>query len=73
MIDNRFTFGVVGGLGALAGADFLQQLILLGCTELPLLFPQTENFDAAGQTVALLDPTLLLASACVRHAPAAST
>jgi hypothetical protein len=27
MIDNRFTFGVVGGLGALAGADFLQQLI----------------------------------------------
>jgi aspartate racemase len=48
-------------------------VILLGCTELPLLFPQTENFDAAGRTVALLDPTLLLASACVRHAHAAST
>jgi aspartate racemase len=47
-------------------------VILLGCTELPLLFPQTENFDAAGRTVALLDPTLLLASACVRHAHAAS-
>ena len=27
MIDNRFAFGVVGGLGALAGADFLQHLI----------------------------------------------
>jgi hypothetical protein len=27
MIDNRFTFGVVGALGALAGADFLQQFI----------------------------------------------
>jgi len=47
-------------------------VILLGCTELPLLFPQTENFDAAGQAVALLDPTLLLAAACVRHARAAS-
>jgi aspartate racemase len=45
-------------------------VILLGCTELPLLFPQTESFDAAGQAVALLDPTLLLASACVRHARA---
>jgi aspartate racemase len=49
------------------------KVILLGCTELPLLFPQTENFDAAWQTVALLDPTLLLASACVRHACAASS
>lgn len=47
-------------------------VIVLGCTELPLLFPQTETFDAAGQIVVLLDPTLLLASACVRHARAAS-
>lgn len=47
-------------------------MIVLGCTELPLLFPQTEAFDAAGQIVALLDPALLLASACVRHARAAS-
>lgn len=46
-------------------------VVVLGCTELPLLFPQTENFNAGGQTVALLDPTLLLASACVRHAQAA--
>ena len=27
MIDNRFAFGAVGGLGALAGADFFQHLI----------------------------------------------
>jgi aspartate racemase len=27
VIDNRQAFGVVGGLGALAGADFLQHLI----------------------------------------------
>jgi aspartate racemase len=27
VIDNRFAFGVVGGLGALAGADFLQHII----------------------------------------------
>ena len=45
-------------------------VILLGCTELPLLFPQTESFEAAGHAVALLDPTLLLAAACVRHARA---
>jgi aspartate racemase len=46
-------------------------LVVLGCTELPLLFPQTEQFEASGKTIALLDPTLLLASACVRHAQAA--
>jgi aspartate racemase len=59
-----------------AAVDHLAQrgagVILLGCTELPLLFPQTEPFDAGGHTVALLDPTLLLASACVRHARAAA-
>jgi aspartate racemase len=58
-----------------AAIDHLAQrgagVILLGCTELPLLFPQTESFGAADHVVALLDPTLLLASACVRHARAA--
>lgn len=46
-------------------------VVVLGCTELPLLFPQAESFEAAGRSVALLDPTLLLAAACVRHANAA--
>src|SRR3954447_24377700 len=48
-------------------------VIVLGCTELPLLFPQTSEFDADGSTIALLDPTMLLAAACVRHARAART
>lgn len=33
MIDNRFAFGIVGGLGALAGADLLQQLIRATATD----------------------------------------
>src|SRR5205823_4151874 len=32
---------------------------------------QTKDFDAGGTTIALLDPTMLLAAACVRHAQAA--
>ena len=48
-------------------------VVVLGCTELPLLFPQTSEFDADGSTIALLDPTMLLAAACVRHAQAART
>lgn len=47
------------------------RVVVLGCTELPLLFPQARAFDAGGATVALLDPTMLLAAACVRHAQAA--
>ena len=43
-------------------------VLVLGCTELPLIYPQTIEFDAEGTTVALLDPTMLLAAACVRHA-----
>jgi aspartate racemase len=41
---------------------------LLGCTELPLILPQDEHFALAGLPIALLDPTMLLAAACVRHA-----
>ena len=48
-------------------------VVMLGSTELPLLFPQTSEFDADGSTIALLDPTMLLAAACVRHAQAART
>ncbi len=46
-------------------------VIVLGCTELPLLFPHTKDVDAGGTRIALLDPTMLLAAACVRHARAA--
>jgi aspartate racemase len=40
-------------------------VLILGCTELPLLLPQHPAFAIAGKTVALLDPTDLLALRCV--------
>lgn len=40
-------------------------VLILGCTELPLLLPQHPAFEIAGKTVALLDPTELLARHCV--------
>jgi len=46
---------------------------ILGCTELPLILPQDEHFSVDNREIALLDPTLLLAAACVRHARAAAT
>jgi len=44
---------------------------ILGCTELPLILPQNEHFALGAQEISLLDPTMLLAAACVRHARAA--
>ncbi|GHU30079.1 hypothetical protein AGMMS50256_16290 [Betaproteobacteria bacterium] len=41
------------------------EVILLGCTELPLLLDQNEAFPVAGKTVAVLDPTDILARKCV--------
>jgi aspartate racemase len=40
-------------------------VILLGCTELPLLLEQNAAFPVAGGTVAVLDPTDILARKCV--------
>ena len=47
------------------------QVAILGCTELPLVLEQDEHFAIADHSIALLDPTMLLAAACVRHARAA--
>jgi aspartate racemase len=44
------------------------QVVILGCTELPLILQQDERFAIADRSIALLDPTMLLAAACVRHA-----
>lgn len=41
---------------------------ILGCTELPLIFAQTEDFHIGEDTVALVDPTDVLAQRCVRLA-----
>ena len=44
------------------GAD----VIILGCTELPLLLAQNDAFPVDGKIVAVLDPTDILAGKCVR-------
>ena len=44
-----------------AGAE----VIILGCTELPLLLSQNDAFPVAGRTVVVLDPTTILARSCV--------
>jgi aspartate racemase len=40
-------------------------VIILGCTELPLVLPEDPAFEVAGRTVVLLDPTAILARSCV--------
>ncbi|MCH8621183.1 amino acid racemase [Undibacterium sp. TS12] len=42
------------------------EVIILGCTELPLLLEQTEHFAVQGKEVAVLDPTTILAKKCVQ-------
>lgn len=60
----------------LAGAEHLvcdqgAQVLILGCTELPLILAENEAFEIAGQTVALVDPSAVLARKCVALALAA--
>lgn len=47
-------------------------VLILGCTELPLIIPQSENFDILGMSVAFVDPTNVLAQRCVAIAKEAS-
>ena len=44
------------------------EVIVLGCTELPLLFSETERVTASGHKVTLVDPTDILARRCVSAA-----
>jgi len=41
------------------------EIVILGCTELPLLLQQNDAFPVAGKTVAIVDPTEILARKCV--------
>lgn len=41
------------------------EVVILGCTELPLLLKQDDAFPAGGRTVVILDPTEILAKKCV--------
>jgi aspartate racemase len=70
-----------GHLDGLCKQDLMQALhhlvargatvIILGCTELPLLLPRGEEVCIAGRHIALLDPTDILARRCVSLAQAA--
>ena len=41
------------------------QVLILGCTELPLIVPQSDEFMIEGVSVMLVDPTTVLARRCV--------
>jgi aspartate racemase len=41
------------------------EVIILGCTELPLLLARSDAFPVDGKTVAVLDPTDILARKCI--------
>ena len=45
-------------------------VLILGCTELPLIFHECDDFAVAGKTVAIVDPTATLARKCVEIAEA---
>ncbi|MBP0598911.1 aspartate/glutamate racemase family protein [Herbaspirillum sp. LeCh32-8] len=46
------------------------ELVILGCTELPLLLPFAQVMHASGKTITLVDPTDTLARRCVEYAGA---
>ena len=46
-------------------ADAGATVVILGCTELPLLLREDAAFSIGGREVALLDPTAILARYCV--------
>ena len=48
------------------------EVIILGCTELPLLLPATEFIGRDGACVKLINPTSVLARHCVHHALSAT-
>lgn len=48
------------------------EVVILGCTELPLLLAQDEDFPVAGRRIVLLDPTEILARKCVALAAQAA-
>ncbi len=54
-----------------AAANLVAQgasVLILGCTELPLILPPAEDFPVGAARVALVDPTTVLAQRCVQLA-----
>lgn len=48
------------------------EVVILGCTELPLLLPHADFVGSSGASVKLVDPTDVLARQCVAYATAAA-
>jgi aspartate racemase len=48
------------------------EILILGCTELPVLIDESDDYRIAGKSVVMLDPTNLLARRCVELAQQAS-
>jgi aspartate racemase len=70
-VKAGFTSGrCVEDLRAAAGELLARgaQVIVLGCTELPILLPEKTLRGAGGAHAALVDPTEILARRCVAHA-----
>ncbi|SEJ67333.1 aspartate racemase [Paraburkholderia diazotrophica] len=49
------------------------EVIILGCTELPILLPAGEFVDSNGGRVQLVDPTEVLARQCIAYAKGGAT
>ncbi|MCY1313104.1 aspartate racemase [compost metagenome] len=47
-------------------------VLILGCTELPLILPQVDDVQIEGVSVAFVDPTNVLAQRCVALARTAT-
>lgn len=68
--DGDCKAALLRALAHLAGRG--ASIVILGCTELPLLLPQHPAFDIGGRTLALLDPADILARRCVALSLAAT-
>lgn len=48
------------------------EILILGCTELPILIDESDDYRVAGKSVVMLDPTNILARKCVALAQEAA-
>lgn len=69
--DGQCKLSLLKALEHLVNRDV--RVIILGCTELPLVLPEHAAFEVAGKTAVLLDPTAILARRCVSLATANRT
>lgn len=70
-IKAGFTDGVCREQLLLAAEHFCElgaRVLILGCTELPLVLAHCEAFQIGSQRVALVDPATILARQCVELA-----